>query len=273
MDNDTARPAKKYLVITSDDFGMCHAINAGILQGLTDGVLTSTTLMAPCPWFPEAAAMTVKHGLKAGIHFCLTCEWDRMRWGPITHAPSLLAPDGYLQTNYPDLVKSAKDSEVLTELEAQVARVKASGITPTHADIHMLSGHDDREGVERIRELVRRTCQKHGLVYTRDYSPQKGLLHFTGQASISELTESEKWETLAGWTAPGFYHLVAHVATAMSELDAICSAEHRDRRWAAPYRLADALFVLSPSTRRRLGEMGFELIDVPFFLAMKKPGR
>jgi hypothetical protein len=257
---------RKYLLITSDDFGMCHAINAGITRAMTDGVVTSTTLMAPCPWFPEAVHLAKKHRLQVGVHLCLTCDWDRMRWGPITHAPSLTGPEGYFLSSYPELVQTAKDDEVVNEFEAQIQRVRASGIEPTHIDIHMLACDDEREGVARFKDLLRHTCQKHGLVFIRDYYRDTGYVHLTDQIGSSGLSEDEIWKALEGWAKPGFYHVIGHVAAAAPELETICSEEHPARCWSAPYRLADFVFFTRPSTRDRLAELGFQLVDVPTFL-------
>ena len=44
-----------YLSVVSDDFGMCKAVNDGTIQAFTQGLLTDTNLMAPCPDFKEAA--------------------------------------------------------------------------------------------------------------------------------------------------------------------------------------------------------------------------
>jgi chitin disaccharide deacetylase len=264
--------SQKYLLITSDDFGMCHAVNAGILRAMLNGVVTSTTLMAPCPWFAEAALLAKKHHLGTGVHLCLTCEWDHFRWGPITHAPSLTASDGGFLTNYPDLVESAKDDEVLREFDTQIARVRAAGTDPTHIDVHMLGGDDARKGVDRFQDLVRITCRKHGLVWIRDYLPDSGLVHLTDQIGSSGLSEDEIWRVLEGWTRPGLYHIIAHAAEDMPELDAICSDEHPSRSWSAPYRVADMHFLTSVSTRHRLEKAGFVLIDALSLLSLINRG-
>lgn len=44
----------RLLIINADVFGMCHAANAAITRSLTAGVVTSTTLMVPCVWAPNA---------------------------------------------------------------------------------------------------------------------------------------------------------------------------------------------------------------------------
>src|SRR5436305_6887404 len=40
----------RLLIINADDFGRSHACNAGILRALTQDVVSSTTVMVPCPW-------------------------------------------------------------------------------------------------------------------------------------------------------------------------------------------------------------------------------
>ena len=44
----------KYLIINADDFGMCHAHNVATFDLLKKGAITSSTIMAPCPWAYEA---------------------------------------------------------------------------------------------------------------------------------------------------------------------------------------------------------------------------
>jgi chitin disaccharide deacetylase len=39
----------RLLIINADDFGVYHSVNAAILHTFTDGIVRSTTLMAPAP--------------------------------------------------------------------------------------------------------------------------------------------------------------------------------------------------------------------------------
>jgi len=262
--------AKKYLLITSDDFGMCHAINVGIVRGMTEGVVTSTNLMAPCPWFPEAARLAKQHKLKAGVHLCMTCDWDNMRWGPITKAKSLCDENGYFFNSIPEVGRRADPRELVDELNAQVARVKAFGIDPTHIDIHMLSGDDSREGCDKLRAGVLEVARQHGLIYTRECNADGSLKYLTDQTGSSGASERDIWQRLQAWTAPGYYNIVAHVAVSHPELEDLSSENHGARNWASPYRVGDFAFVMKAATRGRIAELGFELIDVPTFLAQKK---
>src|SRR5438105_8373454 len=85
-------PDAKLLIVNCDDLGSSHAANLGVYEALREGVATSATLMVPCPWARDAAARY--RGEDVGVHLTLNAEYDLYRWGPITHAPSLLDGDG-----------------------------------------------------------------------------------------------------------------------------------------------------------------------------------
>lgn len=40
----------RLLIVNADDFGICHAVNAAIMDALGAGIVRSTSLMVPCPW-------------------------------------------------------------------------------------------------------------------------------------------------------------------------------------------------------------------------------
>ena len=82
------------LVVQGDDLGMCRAVNEGIALAHAEGILTQASVMAPTPWFAEGAAMARRQGLPVGLHVTLTCEWEYLRWGPLTPGPSLRGDDG-----------------------------------------------------------------------------------------------------------------------------------------------------------------------------------
>ena len=83
-------PADARLVIVSAErLGSCHAANAGIFATLRQGIVTSSALMMPCPWARHA--MLSYRGEDIGVDLTLNAEHDIVRWGPLTHAPSLLS--------------------------------------------------------------------------------------------------------------------------------------------------------------------------------------
>ena len=83
----------KLVIISCDDLGSCHAANVGVYGALRDGVATCASIMVPAPWARHAAS-SYRPADDIGVHLTLNCEHDAYRWGPITHAPSLLSGEG-----------------------------------------------------------------------------------------------------------------------------------------------------------------------------------
>jgi predicted glycoside hydrolase/deacetylase ChbG (UPF0249 family) len=125
----------KLVILNCDDLGSSHAANVGVYEALREGVATSATLMVPCPWAREAAARY--RGEDVGVHLTLNAEFDLYRWGPITHAPSLLDGDGGFPRTVEDVWDHADIEEVRRELRAQVERAIYWGFDVSHLDSHM----------------------------------------------------------------------------------------------------------------------------------------
>ena len=71
------------------------------------------------------------------MHLTLNGEWDIYRWGPITHAPSLLDGDGGFPRTLEDLWDHGDIDEVRRECRAQVERAILWGFDVSHLDSHM----------------------------------------------------------------------------------------------------------------------------------------
>ncbi|MDQ3855246.1 MAG: ChbG/HpnK family deacetylase [Chloroflexota bacterium] len=60
---------------------MCHAVNEAIIRTLTEAVVSSTSLMVPCPWAPRAMRWLGAHPETAfGIHLTAVCDSRDYRW-------------------------------------------------------------------------------------------------------------------------------------------------------------------------------------------------
>ena len=128
-------PDARLLIVNCDDLGSSHAANVGIYEALRDGVATSASLMVPCPWAREAAARY--RGEDVGVHLTLNAEYDLYRWGPITHAPSLLDGDGGFPRTREDTWDHADLEEARRECRAQIERAIYWGFDVSHLDSHM----------------------------------------------------------------------------------------------------------------------------------------
>lgn len=127
----------KVLIVNADDLGSSHAANVGVYESLRRGLVTSASLMVPCPWAREAAARY--RGEDVGVHLTLNAEFDLYRWGPITHAPSLLDGDGGFPRTLEDLWDHADLDECRRECRAQIERAIYWGFDISHLDAHMFS--------------------------------------------------------------------------------------------------------------------------------------
>jgi predicted glycoside hydrolase/deacetylase ChbG (UPF0249 family) len=125
----------KLLIINCDDLGSSRAANVAVYDCLRSGLGTSATLMVPCPWARDAAAMY--RGEDVGVHLTLNSEWETYRWGPITHSPSLLDGDGGFPRTIEDVWDHADPDEVRKECTAQIERAIFWGFDVSHLDSHM----------------------------------------------------------------------------------------------------------------------------------------
>ncbi len=132
----------RYLIINADDLGAFQCGNAAVMDLLTDehSALTSSTVMAPAPWAPQACRFAAKNPqLAIGVHLTLTSEWSSLRWGPVNseNTASLRDEEGYFPHGTLAAEQNADIDEVKAELRAQIERCRTLGLNPSHADNHM----------------------------------------------------------------------------------------------------------------------------------------
>jgi predicted glycoside hydrolase/deacetylase ChbG (UPF0249 family) len=134
-------PDDRAVIIHADDLGMCQATLAGLEELLDAGIVSSGSLMVPCPWFRAAARFAAEHPrADLGVHLTLTCEWATYRWGPVSTADpasGLLDAEGYFPATSHAVQETGDPAAAAREIEAQVARAAGAGIALTHVDTHM----------------------------------------------------------------------------------------------------------------------------------------
>jgi Uncharacterized protein conserved in bacteria len=135
---------KKYLIINADDFGMSSEFNQAICYLMTQGIVSSTSLMANGNAYEDAIHDIRRLDLKnIGVHLTLTCDGfendDKITYSSVTHANSLEDKDGILYCSYSDFAVNATDEDIINEIYSQIMKIKNAGIEFTHIDNHMYS--------------------------------------------------------------------------------------------------------------------------------------
>ena len=236
------------LVVRADDFGMCHAVDEGIRRAYRDGIVTTASAMAPCPWFTEAAAFAREDAIPVGVHQTLTCEWDWFRWRPLTDGKSLAGNDATFRRTVDEVAAAVTHEDAVTELLAQVARFTSAGLRPDYLDHHMGSALPSA-----YAELEERT----GIPFL--YGPS---VHLDGFFELTprEADEKKPWllDLLAG-LRPGLHMLVCHPGVAADELAALTDPRSEPWPWAEHWRVADLAVVTDPAVRTAVDDLGITL--------------
>jgi predicted glycoside hydrolase/deacetylase ChbG (UPF0249 family) len=124
----------RVVIVTADDLGLCHAANVGVREAMASGAASSASLLVPAPWSREAAARY--RGEDVGVLLSVTAEHELLRFGPITHAPSLLGGDGGFAGEALDALDHADLDEARRECRAQLERAILLGFKVTHLAAH-----------------------------------------------------------------------------------------------------------------------------------------
>lgn len=131
---------KKQLIINADDFGIHPAVNEAVRKAATEGILTSTSLMAGGDAFDEAVEMARSMpSLGIGIHLTLVGGIKPVL--PPSEVPSLTWDNGVFCHDYGKLIVRDLEgkislSEVYAEWDAQIQKIMNTGLPVTHVDGH-----------------------------------------------------------------------------------------------------------------------------------------
>ena len=261
----------KLLILNADDLAVTHSENVASLAALDQKLITSATVMVPCPWFTEVAAYAKAHPeADLGLHLTLTAEWQTFRWGPIASralVPTLVGPDGYFYSSVADVVKHAKLDEVETEIRAQIERAKSMGLEPSHLDAHMHSLYASPE----LFGVFLRVAHEYKLPIrgARNDKPFQGVLPLLSPADPVPDAIFSPGESVppSGWTdyyvnlinnlQPGVTEIFVHLALDDAETQAV-TVNHPN--WGAAWRQREVDAISSLAFRKALEDNHIILI-------------
>ena len=135
------------VIVNADDFGLCEAVNRGVIEAFDHGVVTSASILPSGKAFEQAVAQArSRPRLDLGVHLALT---QTRPVSPPEAVPSLVNDRGEFAPTWPAFVSrylrgAVRKSDLEAELRAQMTRAREAGLTPSHLDshqhIHMLPG-------------------------------------------------------------------------------------------------------------------------------------
>lgn len=249
------------LIVKGDDMGAAHGINTATIEAHKRGVLTTTNVIVPGPWFPEAARLLKENpDLDVGVHLAITSEWANIKWRPLTAVPSLVDGDGYFfpqvqpRPGFPpgsSIKENAwKLEDIERELRAQLGMAKRHIPQATYTWNHM--GFTSL-GPE-VQSLVARLSKEYGLLVATDVGFQTvGRVYEskdTGAVKAAKL--AAKLETLG----PGLWLHIDHASTDDAEMQAVW---HTGYEWVAADRRANFEAWTSPQVRDVITRRGIKL--------------
>jgi len=250
------------LIVRADDIGSCHAANVACIQSYREGIARSVEVMAPCPWFNEAAKMLRENpGYDVGVHLTLTSEWASYKWGPLTQAPSLVDANGHFypttsqRKSFPPntgfLQCGWKIDEVEKELRAQIELAKKQIPQVSHLSSHMGTPTCTAE----LRALVQKLAAEYKLTFETPGS--KRFRWSVGSDATAAQRQAALIEALEGLT-PGVYILVEHPSLDTEEMRAI---GHEGYWNVAAHRDAVTKAFTSEKVKEVIKQRGIQLVS------------
>lgn len=267
-------PSARLLVIHADDLGMSHSVNRATFEALEKGWITSSSIMVPCPWFPEVALFAKSHpNADLGLHLVLNSEWTSFRWGPLSPrdaVPSLLDEQAYLPLVETSVAERAKPAEVERELRAQIEHARAAGVRPSHFDSHMAALFQ----TPALLEVYRRLGAEYGVPVLLERVGERGgerspwATLAASDALVDQVVSLGTGVSAADWSAayqkllaplpPGVYELIVHLAY---DDDEMRGATWDHPNWGAAWRQSDLELVKSQAFRDFVRQQGFVLVS------------
>jgi hypothetical protein len=126
----------RVVILSGREAGISWEMNVACRQLLEQGKLSSVDAVVTGPWFESFAAWCKNHpNHDVGVSFALINPYAAPQWPLLTSdqsATTLVDAKGAPWKTDVQLLAQVHPEDVKNELDAQIQRAKAAGITPTH---------------------------------------------------------------------------------------------------------------------------------------------
>ena len=259
------KPPEIRLLVRADDMGAAQAINEACIQTARDGIVRSVEVIVPGPWFLDAVRLLKENPeIDVGVHLALTSEWERVKWGPLTRAPSLVDENGYFfpmtgprkdflpGTSF--LESGFKVDEVEKELRAQIELARKHLPRISHVSAHMGAATATPE----LREITEKLAKEFELGMESGLRMEgvRGAGRWSGSTRSPEEKEAGLAELLEK-LEPGDWLIVEHPGLDTSEMRNI---GHKGYENVAADRAGVTRAFLSPKVKEVIERRKIRLI-------------
>jgi chitin disaccharide deacetylase len=267
------------LIVMADDLGAAEAVNSATFAAQRDGVVTTSNIIVPGPWFPQAVRLAKEHPtFDIGIHLALTSEWSDVKWRPLTGGRSFCDEDGYFASFVWPNPKAAP-ARSLRELKVDLAEAEAE----LRAQIELARRHVPRvcylwphmaftSHSPEMLALVRKLAKEYDIPLFGDVMDALGIKRLKSlydRYDSGEQKAAALVKAIEGLT-PGTWVLVDHAANDTPEMRAI---GHVGYEQVALDRNAIRIMWLDPTVRAAVSKRGVVLIPTATVVAEWKARR
>jgi predicted glycoside hydrolase/deacetylase ChbG (UPF0249 family) len=208
------------LIVRADDMGSCRAANVAVVEGYKNGIISVTEVMAPCPWFNDAAEMLKKNpDLDVGLHLVLNSEWLYYKWRPLTPGKTLVDSDGYFtQMVWSGGLSSLQNvkldmAEVEAEFRAQISFALKKIPQISHLTEHMYFGVLKPE----LSKLIKKLADEYHLGVESNLNTL-GVKPFEFPGGTDFAVRKAAFIAKLQALTPGTYHFLEHPCVESIEL-------------------------------------------------------
>jgi len=267
------RDQPRSLIVKGDDMGAGHGVNVATIDAHRRGILTTTNVIVPGAWFPEAVRLINENPtLDVGIHLALTSEWTNVKWRPLTSVPGLVDVDGYLpaavhpREGHPAGASLEESDWTLEQIEQELRAQLELGLRhlpqATYTWCHMLFPTLDPS----VASLVARLTAEYGLIEPVDVGiqPVRAVYDGVDAGPVKAAKLAERLEILE----PGLWLHIDHAGTDDPEIRAF---GHPGYENVAADRSANVYAWTSPSVREVVDRRGIQLTSYREIISSRIP--
>jgi len=198
----------KRLIVNADDFGYTRGVNRAIVEACRNGVVTSTSLLANGAAFEDAVETA-----RAEPRLDVGCHLNFVEGKPVSapeRIPHLIGADGRFlkpwQLAARLLRRAVPESEIEQEASAQIEKLLAAGLRPSHVDTHKHT-HVHPAVARAVAQAARRYAIRWIRRPFENFLPPSARTISAKRFAVASLN----------WLAPAFERRMAAMGVAMPD--------------------------------------------------------